>query len=110
MGQWRIYYDDGSTRNYTEGLPTEPAQKLGIQCVVQRRSSDGVFVPLQGMDFYLFIDGQEWVLCDQTGANDWNVNHRDRVNCMIVGRAIPKDQFKKIYEQAKSDAAKCTLD
>ncbi len=108
--QWRIYYDDGTVRNYTEGMPVTADEKLGIQCVVQKREADGFFIVQHGGEYYLFIDGLEWIAVYQNGLEDWAVFELERVDCVIRGRAIPKAQFKKIYEQAQADAAKQSLD
>ena len=109
MNPWQIYYDDGSVLNYTEGLPKSDSGKLGIQCIVQQRSRDKVFVTLSGGEYYLFIDGTEWIPVYQNGLEDWAVFQLDRIDCVIRGRAIPKAQFGKIYDQAKADADKDTL-
>ena len=109
MNPWRIYYDDSSVRNYTEGLPKSDSGKLGIQCIVQKRAENH-FVTLHGGEYYLFIDDTEWISCYQNGLEDWAVFQLDRVGCVIRGRAIPKKGFMHIMNQAKQDAAKNTLD
>lgn len=104
--EWRIYYDDETTRDHTEGLPTDEAGKLGIQCVVQRRSSDGRWITHHGAEYYLFVDDAEWINCYHNGLVDWVVNGLDRLSCVLVGRAIPKALLRKILDQAKADADK----
>lgn len=107
--KWRIYYDDGTTRNHTEGLPDTDSLKLGVQVVVQQRGPDH-FVTLHGGEYYLFIDETEWVACYQNGLEDWAVFSLERVGCVIRGRAIVRKNFATIMERARSDAAKNTLD
>ena len=109
MNPWRIYYDDGTIRNYTEGLPKSDSEKLGIQCVVQKRA-DNHYVTLHGGEYYLFIDGKEWISVYQNGLEDWAVFSLESVDCVIRGRAIPKAEFAKILNKAKVDADKCSLD
>lgn len=108
--KWRIYYDDGSTRDWQEGLPETEGQRLGIQCIVQQRSNDHVFVTQHGAEYYIYVDDTEWISCYQNGLEDWAMNCLDRINCVIKGRAIHKAKFREIFDRAKADAAKATLD
>lgn len=109
MVPWRIYYDDETIREHTEGLPETEGQRLGIQAVVQQRSSDGRFVVLHGAEYYIFVDGTEWISVYQNGLEDWAVNCLPRMGCVIKGRAIHKALFHKIMKRAQADANKASL-
>ena len=101
--EWRIYYDDGTIRDYKEGLPVTADEHLGIMVVLQRRTTDGRLHTIYGAEYYLF-DGEVWVPIGLNGLEDWVMNLLSKVKCVIKGRAINNGIFREIYEQAKKDA------
>lgn len=106
--EWRIYYEN-HTRNHTEGLPKTADDKLGVMVIVQRRQNDGRLFTSYGNEYYLF-DGTVWVPVGLNGLEDWTMNLLPRIKCVIKGRAISHGLYKNIFEKAKADAAKDTLD
>lgn len=98
--RWRIYYDDGSTR---ETLPATASQHLGVQAIVQCHVDNGKYYPLVGVDFYV-LTGSVWIGMNDFGLIDHVTFIQEPIHCVLWGRAINKVDFKKIYYQAQEDA------
>ena len=112
---WRIYYDDGSTRDSTEGLPlakNEAHLRQGVLVILQYRS-DGVLITTNGADYYVF-DGEYWVPVGGDGLQDYAVNVLHHLPfgtwAVIEGRAIQNGLFNEIFQKAQEIKRKGTLD
>lgn len=106
--EWRIYYEDRE-RHYKEGLPDTAEDHLGVLVIAQRREGDGRLFTIYGNEYYLF-DGNVWIPVGLNGLEDWTMNLLPRIKCVIKGRAISHGIYRQIFEKAKADAAKDTLD
>lgn len=106
MNPWRIYYDNETTRDHTEGLPETEVQKLGVQVIVQQRSSDGRFFVIRGAEYYVYITSGEWISIGLNGLQDYCMNCLDQMVCVTAGRAISKIFLAKIAKRAQADADK----
>ncbi len=108
--KWRIYYDDGTTRDSSEGVP-EGEACYGVIGVLQRRG-DGKIKFTHGRDYYILINegDSSWVPADWVGVMDYLVHRRGRLHGFLVGRAVPDKIFIKIHGQAREDAEGETLD
>ena len=96
---WRIYYDDGSTFDSSQGEP-EDAPGFGIALIVAQNSQVGR-VLLQGFDF-VYWNGTNWAGCDFFGLVD-RLAHRLPTRAVSVGRMIETHIWGEIYERAKAD-------
>ncbi len=94
--QWKIYYDDGTTFDSSQGLPSE-AKPLGIQCIMQDDVKEGKYL-VSRFDYYWFEKGR-WFGGDLFGLYDYLL----RSGAVKFGRWIPNDKFEDVVERAKSD-------
>jgi hypothetical protein len=106
--QWRIYYDDGTTRDSNLGVPATADEKLGVLVIAQYRS-DGVVHTIYGAEYYLF-DGSYWVPIGLNGLEDWTMNKLQDIRCITKGRAIANGLFNEIFKRAQESKRKGTLD
>jgi len=107
--EWKIFYED-RIRHHTEGFPETAEDKLGIQCVVQLRKDKAMHI-IHGSEYYLFDkQGQVWIGIGLNGLEDWTMNLLSRIKVVTKGRAISNGEWAEIYQKAKEDARKSTLD
>lgn len=101
MIQWRIYYDDGTTFDSSQGTPSA-APSFGVQCIVTN-DPDVNRVILHRWDYYFFHEGDsEWYGCDWFGWFD-HCLHNKPVTALKAGRTIPTVRFNQIYQNAVND-------
>jgi hypothetical protein len=106
--KWRIYYDNGSTFDNTQGKPWE-APGRGVVCIVQidpspRNKSVNTQV-LVGHAYYWFhVEWGYWLHSDIYGIIDLLTNDRDRSVCAVkMGRWLDYLVFEDIMERAYHD-------
>lgn len=103
MPQWRIYYDDGTTFDDTQGAP-EDAPGLGVVCIVQACPDLGRQI-MSGWDFYYFRPSSPvpWWGCEWFGLID-NLTAKPRdTQAVKAGRTIDSLTYEKIRELAGAD-------
>lgn len=98
---WRIYYDDGSIHDWTQG--TDDLEPYGVICILQRITDPGGerWTLNYGAPFYC-LDGDEWVILQHNDVED-RLAHRLPIGVFLVGRAVTKAKFSEIFERAKKD-------
>jgi hypothetical protein len=95
---WRIFYDDGSTFDSTQGEPHE-APTEGFVCAVGYDETGSRYI-MHGWDFYCFDEGQWWGM-DRMGLHD-----RLRRNALYAykeGRTVTKSRFSELTTRAHLD-------
>jgi hypothetical protein len=97
---WRVYYDDGSTWNWTEGFGLE---HYGVICILQETATANrdVLSVICGSPYYIFTDG-EWIKAAVNDVEDYLVNGIE-IKSFIVGRAVSKKRFTEIFSKAIAD-------
>lgn len=104
--KWQIYFDDGTTWNYKQGIPPHK-RKVGTIAIIQERA-DGFYRVMDHGDFYWY-DGEGWLVVDTYGMLDALIYNLDKIKCAIAGRMVTDFRFRDIYKQAKKDADNGTL-
>ncbi len=103
---WRIYYDDDTTFDDTDGEPWE-SPKFGVQGVVQRLSE----VPkgrshvqrLTGADWYVYrYDLGQWFKVDEFGVWDQAI-HYSLSSVFRPGRAIGAMAWDAVFKRMMDD-------
>ena len=105
---WKIYYDNGSTKNDKQGLPETTDEHLGVIVIAQVRG-DGRYHQISGAEYYIF-DGEFWVPIGLNGLEDWTMNLLPRIKCVTKGRAIAHGHFNEIYKEAKEAVRTSNMD
>lgn len=99
---WRIYYDDDSTFDSSQGGPGD-APAWGALCVVQPDPAVGRVVmwhPEKGYFVWCREHG-EWDVKDFAGLLDCLANFP---GCVVrIGRGVPNAVFRAVYARAASD-------
>lgn len=93
---WRVYYDDGTTWDHTQGLAGMPA--FGVLCILQNTVR---YFVTYGAPYYALVDG-EWLHFHTNDMVDYLVHGR-LPDKLIVGRMVSKKTFAEVYDQAKKD-------
>ena len=104
MSKWRIYYDDGSTHDYTD-RPIRNA--YGVVAILQIRH-DGRHSITSNSPYYIHT-GEEWVPAYMNDVEDY-LAHKIPIREFLVGRIVSKRTFIEIFERAKRDRASEALD
>lgn len=101
MLNWRIFYDDGTTFDSTQGEPHE-APAWGFVCAVGYDDADKRYV-MCGWDHYCFDRGaDQWWGCDMVGWLDRSL--RGVMYAHKAGRTVTNAQYKAIIKAAQDDA------
>lgn len=106
MSRWRVYYDDGSTWDWTQGLDGIPG--YGVICILQiaavydghMRLNDRYHI-VYGCPYYMRADDQ-WLHAHENDIID-RLAHGMPIKHVLVGRMVTKKVFGEIYGQAKKD-------
>jgi len=100
---WRIYYDNGSTFDSSEGRP-EDAPGHGVLCIVQPSSAFGRVVT-SGWDFYYFRHTSEtpWWGGDLIGLIDQLCRHPDITHAVKMGGMADTPDYQRIRQAAVDD-------
>ena len=97
---WRIYYDDGSMFDSTQGEPHE-APPEGFICAVGYNENGKRYI-MHKWDFYCWdLDNAQWWGMDIFGLMDRL--RRNKVYAFKEGRTITADQWSKISMAAADD-------
>jgi len=104
--RWRVYYDDGSTWDWTRGLNGIPTN--GVIVVLQKtmfHDSRGHEVDkyhtVHGCPYYMHADG-EWLHAYADDIIDRLANRRP-IDIVLIGRMVTKYCFGKVHAQATQD-------
>lgn len=99
---WRIYYDDGSTFDSSQGEPHD-APSEGFVCALGYYENNGARYIMHGWDFYCWdIASQQWWGMDRTGLHDRL--RRNVVYAYKEGRTVTRSEFERIISLANADA------
>lgn len=99
--KWRIYYDDGSTFDNTQGSPVR-APGWGVICIVNPDPIVGRVIR-QSFDFYYWVpDEGQWWGSDLTGLLDRLIN-RLPIEAVCAGRMISFENYQAIISRADKD-------
>ena len=98
---WRVYYEDGSTWNWTEGLEGIPT--YGVMCILQQIQADHglVYHIVYGCQYYMRSQG-EWLHARENDLIDF-LQHQIPIDTVLVGRMTTKKRFAEVYQAAKND-------
>lgn len=110
MNKWRIYYDDGTTFDWSMGQPHE-APPEGVICIVGYKNSGKRYIthggavdgPSRGYaQFYCYDEEtDEWWGMDYAGLLDRL--RRNLVYAFKEGRSIADEKFQTIMHRAHTD-------
>jgi len=100
MLSWRIYYDDGSTFDSSQGEP-EDAPSFGVVFIPQPDEQVGRMV-MQGWDWYYFNKSGQWWGCDIYGLLD-RLLHNLPTRALKQGRTMGNDAYQKLRSVATND-------
>lgn len=96
---WRIYYADGSTFDWEQGLPAE-APGRGVICIVQPDPDTGRH-RVSGFGYYWWRD-HGWFGGDLFGLFDYLQDPGQKV--VKFGRTVSNERFREICRRADNDA------
>lgn len=97
---WRIYYDDGSTFDSTDGRP-EDAPPLGFICAIGYDEGGARYI-MHGWDHYCYDrDSNQWWGMDYVGLFDRLIHNK--IYAYKAGRTITKTAYREIMDLAHSD-------
>jgi hypothetical protein len=96
--EWKIYYDDGTTRDDSGGFHVP---LYGVVVILQRRSYDGRYGMVSGTPYYLFHKN-EWLPARENDIVDYLL-HGKKIDKLVMGRLMTKTGFVEIFERAKAD-------
>ena len=104
--KWRVYYEDGSIWDYTQGLNGMPA--FGVICILQKGRSrpdrDPRYHIVYGCTYYMRSEN-EWLHARENDVVDYLI-HDKPIEKLLVGRMTSKLKFNDIYGEAKNDKDK----
>lgn len=103
MPRWRIYYDDGTTFDDTQGDP-EDAPGLGVVCIVSTCPDLGRQI-MSGWDYYYFRPSATppWLGADPFGLID-NLTAKPRqTRAVKAGRTLPTKEYLAVRAVAEAD-------
>ena len=104
MKPFKIYYDDNTTFQGPPGL----APVRGVICILQLRA-DGRHNLLSQKSHYVH-DGKEWISCTWDDVEEYLLDRREVDIVVIRGRVVGNIEFSDIYDKAKVDRDKESLD
>ena len=99
--RWRVYYGDGSVLSNQDIKSLRDLPTWDVACIVQRDRKHNKNMPMAA-DFYLLIDGQ-WFPVDTFGFFDHVLNNWHQIECILSGRYISNEDFKRIVDRAVKD-------
>lgn len=100
--KWRIYYDNGTTFDSSQGMP-EDAPAFGVQCIVFPDKDHGRTI-LQRFDWYYWKrDENEWWAGDLFGVLDLFMHQPKNVTALKAGRNVSNTTFQDILHKAVHD-------
>lgn len=99
--RWRIYYADGSTFSNETGAPHE-APAYGVQAICQPEPDVGLET-LHAFDYYVYMEGEWTGLSGHDGLVDHVTAYAPRIEALVVGRQIPRQQYQAIMRRALHD-------
>lgn len=102
MIRWRVYYDNGSTFDSSQGSPAQ-APAWGVLCIVQPDPDVGRVVmwhPEKGF-FVWCAEHGEWDVKDYAGLLDFLASYP---GCVVkMGRGVPNSAFRAVFQRAVLD-------
>lgn len=100
MASWRIYYDDGSAFDSTQGEPHE-APPEGFICAIGYDERGQRYI-MHGWDFYQWDqEGAQWWGMDVFGLHDRL--RRNLVYAYKEGRTVTRAKWEEILSRAAVD-------
>jgi len=103
MNMWRVYYDDGTTCDITQKLPSN----FGVLCILQYGNFHGnksQYYITHGGKYYIFHEG-EWLIAHESDLVDFLIRKKT-IDHLLVGGLTTKSNFEKVFEVAKHDKDK----
>ena len=93
--KWRVYYEDGSVWNWTDG---SDGPAYGVLCILQDRTRYQIVFASK---YYMFVEG-EWLSASENDLVDYLVEGR-LISKLLVGRMTSNKVFRETYNRAKRD-------
>lgn len=101
MVEWRIFYDNDTCFDSTQGKPVD-APAFGIICIVQRSKTVGRTI-MHGWDWYYHVPEEHaWWGSDTFGLFD-RLLHRLPTEAVLQGRMVSRERFAEIMGWADKD-------
>lgn len=99
---WRVYYEDGTTWEWTQGLEGIPLH--GVICILQKiRADNGIlrYHIVYGCRYYMRAQN-EWLHAYENDVIDY-IQYHIPIEQVLVGRMTTKERFTEVYQRAKDD-------
>ena len=99
MIDWRIYYEDGSTFDSSQGAP-EDAPAFGVICIVETDPTVGRYIWHRNA-FYYYSAGR-WFGGDRFDVI-MRLLHREPIQALFEGRMTLREVYLSTYKRADQD-------
>jgi hypothetical protein len=100
MLKWRVYYDDDSTFDSSQGSPADAPAWGVVACNTLDPKEGRTFQ--SASDFYVYEPDCGWVGVDLIGLLD-RLGNRVPIESVCFGRTVPSDTYERIYTVAVKD-------
>jgi hypothetical protein len=99
---WEIFYADGTSISSENATPFSIEHREDVQVIIQE-SEGHPWRTLTGCDYYVWDDrgaGAKWWRVNDRSGLDWYFRQPGS-KCVLYGTWIEKEDFGRIFEQAR---------
>ena len=100
MRRFKIFYADGSTRTDQDDLSELP--RRGVQVISSESQRVGRLM-VDKSDYYLLLDGRDWIGVMLDGFLDYALYELDRITVVLKGQMLPRREWLRVHERAMND-------
>jgi hypothetical protein len=100
MLKWRVYYDDDSTFDSSQGSPADSPGWGVVACVSIDKVEGHTLQSLS--DYYVYDPSCGWVGVDLCGLFD-RLGNRVPTEAVCFGRMLPNTVYERVYDKALND-------
>ena len=94
---WRVYYEDGTTWDWKQGLEGIP--RSGVICVLQ--IANNRYHIVYGCKYYMRAKN-EWLHAYENDLVDY-IQNQVPIDTVLMGRMTTNKIFAEVYSEAKRD-------
>jgi hypothetical protein len=98
---WRVYYDDGTEWDHTQGTDGMPIYGvlLVLQSFLYHTGGNTGHHIVQGCPYYVLYEGT-WLHFYENDLID-HITHDKHIDKLLVGRMVSKQVFGDVYKKAQ---------
>ena len=98
---WRVYYEDGTTWNWTQGFEGIPT--CGVICILQNVDTGIKFDYhiVFGCKYYMHAQ-DEWLHAYENDVVDY-IQNNIPIKQLLIGRMTTNKIFREVYSEAQKD-------